>query len=131
MTADHEDLNLAAGDEQVVEPLCADVATWVEHVYAAVYIRKITQTQRWCPSWWAHSEAIVRLTALWRTWEAARASEEESGMADWLRTCFDTINPVLLAADGPFASCTADRHSEQTPMPLVGAPAGFWDHPEE
>ena len=27
---------------------------------------------RWCPQWWAHPEAVSRLTALWRSWEAFR-----------------------------------------------------------
>src|SRR5664280_1675862 len=44
---------------------------WVEHIYANTFIRRLGQTQRWCASWWAHAEAIVRLEALWRTWEAA------------------------------------------------------------
>lgn len=50
-----------------VEPLCADVTTWVEHVYALTFIRGIGQSQRWCASWWRHPEAIVRLQALWQT----------------------------------------------------------------
>jgi hypothetical protein len=50
-----------------VEPLCADVTTWVEHVYALTFIRGIGQSQRWCASWWGHPEAIVRLQALWQT----------------------------------------------------------------
>jgi len=109
-----------------VAPLCEDVETWVEHVYAVVYVRKISQSQRWCPQWWAHAEAIVRLTALWRTWEAARAAEDDGAIADWLRVYFDALNPVLLADDGPFASCTADRHSDQRPLPLAASPLGFW-----
>ena len=114
------------GEDDVLEPLCPDVQTWVEHVYAPVFIRRITPTQRWCPSWWAHAEAIVRLTALWRSWEAARASAEEAAMADWLRGSLDQLNPVLLAPDGPFSSCTPDRHTDPTPMPLHPAPPGYW-----
>lgn len=128
--APDEDQEAEAEAEETVEPeppLCPDVQTWVEHVYAPTYIRKITQTQRWCPSWWAHPEAIVRLTALWRTWEVARASEDDTAMADWVRAYLDAINPVLLAADaGPFASCAPDRHSEQAPMPLTSPPADYW-----
>ena len=114
-------------EDEPIEPLCEDVETWVEHVYAVVYVRKVGQVQRWCPQWWAHAEAIVRLTALWRTWEAARASDEDSAMADWLRTYFDALNPVLLADDGPFASCSADAHREQRPLPLTAPPVGFWN----
>lgn len=122
-----EDAEEVVEEDEPEPPLCPDVQTWVEHVYAPTYVRKITQTQRWCPSWWAHPEAIVRLTALWRTWEAARASEDDTAMADWVRAYLDAINPVLLAADaGPFASCAPDRHSEQAPMPLTAPPADYW-----
>lgn len=109
-----------------IQPICEDVETWVTHEYAPVYIRKINQTQRWCPSWWAHAEAIIRLTALWQTWESARAAEHPAAMAEWLHSHLDAINPVLLAADGPFASCTPDRHNDQSPMPLTAAPPGHW-----
>lgn len=121
-----DEVGVDAGDEPCVEPLCPDVETWVEHVYAPVFIRRITQTQRWCSRWWDHAEAIIRLTALWRTWETARAADDEAAMADWLRLVFDAINPVLLAPDGPFTSCTPDRHADQAPMPLLPAPPGHW-----
>lgn len=124
---DLADEDLVDEELPTVEPLCVDVETWVEHVYAVVYVRKINQTQRWCGQWWAHAEAIVRLSALWRTWEAARAASTDAAMGDWLRTYFDAINPVLLADDGPFASCTPDRHSEQRPLPLTAPPTGFWN----
>jgi hypothetical protein len=126
LDTDPEELADLSSEDAGVEPLCADVETWVEHIYTVIYIRKISQHQRWCPQWWAHAEAIVRLTALWRTWESARISDEESALADWLRVYFDAINPVLLAADGPFASCTVDRHSDQRPMPLDEPPIGYW-----
>ena len=113
-------------DGEVFEPLCPDVQTWVEQVYVTTFVRKITQSQRWCPSWWAHAEAIVRLTALWQTWESARLSEDGAGMADWLRGYLDVLNPVLLGPDGPFASCTVDRHSDQPPMPVTQPPDGYW-----
>ena len=111
----------------VVPPVYESVTSWVEHSYSPIYIRKITQTVRWCPQWWAHPEAVIRLTALWRTWESARASDEDAAMADWLRTYFDAINPVLLSTDGPFHSCTLDRHAEPRPLPVTTPPPGHWD----
>jgi Domain of unknown function (DUF4913) len=113
-------------EEQTIPPLCADVQTWVEHVYVTTFIRTTNATQRWCPSWWAHAEAIVRLTALWQTWETARASDDSAGIADWLRTHLDALNPALLAPDGPFSSCTNDRHNEQAPMPVTAPPPNYW-----
>jgi len=107
-------------------PLCPDLTTWVEHIYVTTFIRRLSQTQRWCPSWWAHAEAIVRLQALWQTWEAARLATDGAGLADWLRSYLDPINPGLLGPDGPFASCAADRHSEPAPLPVTAPPAGYW-----
>lgn len=116
----------SAGEPEPVEPLCADVTTWVEHVYAPTFIRRISQTERWCASWWGHPEAIVRLQALWQTWEAARAAAGGAAMADWLRLYLDQINPVLLSPDGPFAACTTDRHTEPVPLPVTAPPADYW-----
>ena len=111
-----------------VEPLHADVETWVEHVYVKTFIRPYSQNERrWCARWWAHPEAIVRLTALWETWEAARAAEDPHPMADWLWRYLDTLNAVLLGPEGPFASCSPDKHVEQPPMHTEPAPAGYWD----
>ena len=115
-----------AGDG-AAEPVCPDVQTWVELVYTPTFPRKISQTTRWCASWWAHPEAIVRLTALWQSWEAARLVTDGSGMADWLRNYFDALNPVLLSPEGPFCSCTPDRHAgDQTPLPVTAPPADHW-----
>jgi hypothetical protein len=119
------------GAADVLVPLCRDVETWVNHIYAPTFIRRTTQLQRWCPSWWAHPEAIVRLTALWRTWEIARVAETGDGIADWLRGYFDPINPVLLGAEGPFGSCTPDRHTDTPALPVTPAPGDWWDHPAD
>lgn len=37
------------------------------------YRRAVGSAARtWCPQWWRHAEAIVRLEALWRSWEHLR-----------------------------------------------------------
>ena len=101
----------------------------VEHIYANTFIRRLGQTQRWCASWWAHAEAIVRLEALWRTWEAAAASDNGAATAEWLRIYLDPLNGPLLGPDGPFSSCTPERHSESEPMWVTAPPAGYWREP--
>jgi len=65
---------------------------------------------RWCPQWWAHAEALSRLEALWRTWEAARLDPLQ-GIAVWYRDFCDPRLLVLFSPAGPFAQCTAERHS--------------------
>lgn len=116
-----------ADSEDAPQPFCPDVETWVTTIYVTTYMRKMGgQILRWCAQWWQHPEAIVRLTALWQTWEAARINEDPGAMADWIRVYHDGLTPVLLSADGPFNSCTPIRHADQTPMPTTLAPAGYW-----
>ena len=102
----------------------ASVEDWVRGHLAVVYPRAVTPTARWCPRWWDHAEAICRLEALWRTWEAARL-DPLRGMADWYRD-LDPQLAVLTSPAGPFAQCTPDRHAAPSPLPLLPAPAGHW-----
>lgn len=81
---------------------------------------------RWCPQWWAHAEALSRLEALWRTWEAARLDPLQ-GIAVWYRDFCDPRLRVLFSPAGPFAQCTAERHSPGRWLPTVPAPDGHWD----
>lgn len=116
-------------DDDPIEPLCATVQEWVDTIYTTTYIRRAAGSGqvRWCAQWWQHAEAIVRLSALWRTWEAARANTEDpAAMANWLVHYLDTINPVLLSAEGPFGNCTPDKHEDQKGMPTQPAPPGWW-----
>lgn len=111
--------------EDAPEPLYPDVQSWVENLYVTAFIRQENQQIRWCASWWAHPEAIIRLTALWQTWETARLVPG-SGMADWLRGYLDSLAPALHSPTGPFASCTTDKHRDQQPMAVGPAPTGYW-----
>lgn len=112
--------------EPELEPVYADVQSWVENLYIATFVRPDGQQLRWCAAWWAHPEAIIRLTGLWQTWEMARLVPGV-GMADWLRTYLDSLAPVLHSSSGPFASCTPDKHTDQQLMAVTEPPAGYWD----
>ncbi len=57
-------------------------------------------------------EAISRLEALWRTWEALR-TDPLLGMGTWYRDHLDHLDhqlPILTVAVGPFADCDPTRH---------------------
>lgn len=66
--------------------------------------------QRWCHQWDAHPEAVLRLTLAWKTWERAR--HDPTAYTSWLLDTWDRMWAALTAADGPFASCTPQRHDE-------------------
>ncbi|WP_176451756.1 DUF4913 domain-containing protein [Enemella dayhoffiae] len=75
----------------------------------------------WCPRWWLHPEAVVRIEALWRTWEDAQP-DAYRGMALWLRDQFDHHWPRIVGNPGPLMYCTAEVHR---PLPILRAiPAG-------
>lgn len=105
------------------EPLYPDVEAWVEAVYTTTFPRQ--GRARWCARWWAHPEAVLRLTALWQSWELARV-QPGSGFADWLTRYLDPIHAQLISDEGPFSACTKDRHTDVKPWPVEFTPDGYW-----
>ena len=97
----------------------------VEH-FCPVYARPTSPTVRWCASWWDHAEAIYRLEALWRSWEAYRL-EPRLGIASWLRDYLDPQLRELTSPTGPFASCTTDRHSPVKALLTNQPPEAYLD----
>jgi len=90
------------------------------------YRRAVSSTSStWCPEWWRHAEAIIRLEALWRSWEHLRL-DAALGMSVWLREHADHHMTVLLSSNGPLKGCTPKQHSERPlpPLPSTLAPSG-------
>lgn len=106
------------------EPLYPNVEAWVAGWFAPTFARRLG-TVRWCATWWAHAEAIVRLEALWRTWEALRL-DPNLGMATWLRDHLDPQRLVLMGDGGPFQACEDAEHNPPPELPVTPAPAGYW-----
>ena len=111
-------------------PHYPSLQAWVAAYFVVMFARPLSPAVRWCASWWAHAEALSRLEALWRSWEAARL-DPVRGMALWYRDVLDPQLAVLLATGGPFAQCTPDRHSPVRALPTEPAPPGYWDLPHQ
>jgi hypothetical protein len=114
--------------ELVPEPLYPNVEAWVTGWFAPTFARRLG-TSRWCARWWLHAEAIVRLEALWRSWETLRL-DPNLGMATWLRDHLDPQRQVLMGDSGPFQACEAGEHNPPPELPVIPAPAGYWPSPE-
>ncbi len=108
----------AAGDEQAFLPCFGSLEEWVADVFAATYARRSTPTFRWCAQWWRHPEAIARLEALWRSWEALR-TDPLLGIASWHASHLDQQLPIL-------SDPTRHFDPEQPYLPVQPAPAGWW-----
>ncbi|GEM32376.1 hypothetical protein NN3_33830 [Nocardia neocaledoniensis NBRC 108232] len=76
----------------------------------------------WCPQWWRHPGAVVRLDALWRAWEYCR-HVGAFGISQWLLDHADPHVRVLLSPSGPFQHCSGEHgHRATEPLPVVDLP---------
>jgi len=106
-----------ADPQEIPEPVFETVEDWVDGYFRPRFRRPLGGEFRWCPKWWAHPEAVSRLTALWRSWEACRL-EPATGISDWYRDHLDHHLPILLGSRGPFFQCGPDSgHVDQPPFP--------------
>ena len=102
---DDEAAGTAGTGQPAPEPAFPDVTTFV-----TAYLAKVTEVRlggqlTWCPQWWRHAGAMVRLEALWRAWEVLRL--QPGGLSSWFTSHYDPHMRQLLDADhGPFSSCT-------------------------
>ncbi|MGK5557795.1 DUF4913 domain-containing protein [Actinomadura kijaniata] len=112
-------------DEQA-GPVFANPEEFVRHFLSPLIRRRLGGSYTWCAQWWAHAEGLMRITALWETWEHYR-TEGALGMSTWMLHHLDPHLNVLLSKDGgPFSACKPDRHTQLEPLPSSAAPSWLW-----
>jgi len=113
----------AQAPQGAVEAAYPDLQSWVAEWFGPMFGRRLGATH-WCATWWKHDEAVFRLMALWRSWEALR-SDGAMGMASWIRDHLDSTRRELLGSDGPFQACDGEAQGEAAhnpPPPLATVP---------
>jgi Domain of unknown function (DUF4913) len=110
-----------------LEPRFENLVAWVAGYFAPTFGRlgRNSATSRWCARWWDHPEAVLRLDALWCSWETAEATPGRD-LSDWIRLHLDPNVAVLASPDGPFAACTADHHAPDVPLASEAPPKQWW-----
>ncbi|NKX90638.1 DUF4913 domain-containing protein [Nocardia coubleae] len=98
------------------------VAEWVAEYFVVLYGDDLAYRRgeplRWCPEWWCHPGAAVRLDALWRAWEYYRARGGPA-MSTWLLDHADPHVSRLTAPNGPFRRCSVeDGHQDSSALPV-------------
>lgn len=126
-------VNTGAGDlDDDAPPLYfASVDEFVREMIVPVFRRRTgdRNASRWAADWWRYPEAVIRLEALWRSWEHLRL-DPALGMSIWLRDHADYHLGILFSEDGPFGrSEDASSHGDALPYerPPVGLFPGFGD----
>lgn len=106
------------------------VDEFVREYLRNAYRRRIDGKSRvWAARWWEYDEAVIRLEALWRSWEYLR-QEPSTGMSVWWRDHADHHMSVLMDPQGPFyAADAASRENQETkggPLPYLAPPPGLF-----
>ncbi|MBF6248321.1 DUF4913 domain-containing protein, partial [Nocardia elegans] len=108
------------------------VVEFVENYLSLVYRRQVTDISEtvWCPEWWKHAEAAVRLEALWRAWEHLRM-DPATGLSVWFLDHADPHMTKLFDPRGPFKYCSVrNGHKDMlNPLPLKSPVQGQFDQP--
>jgi hypothetical protein len=126
---DEPDVDEDEADEEeepeVPELVFASVDEWFRRYWRFSYRRRVSGkgsgTGRWSGRWWENDEALQRLPALWRGWEAAR-QDPALGTSAWWINHADPHMSALLSLDGPFAG-SQDENPPGEPLPYRRPPA--------
>ncbi|MFK4806759.1 DUF4913 domain-containing protein [Microbacterium sp. ZW CA_36] len=125
---------LDADPEPVDEPTLyyGSVDEFVREYLVNAYRRRVDgQRTMWAADWWKYDEAVIRLEALWRSWEELRLNPA-TGMSVWWRDHADHHMSILLSADGPFAAAgeggpdRPNTNEKGQPLPYTAPPAGMF-----
>ena len=102
------------------------VDEFVQAMVITVFRRNVgpRAENRWSARWWESAEAIMRLEAMWRAWEALR-NDPATGISHWLRDHADYHMTILLSPTGPFAR-SQDEARTTDPLPYTPPPDGLF-----
>lgn len=125
---DLEDTRDGEAGDAPLQPYYPHVGVFMSDLLAPTYRRQLDgRTRTWCPQWWKHAEAIVRLEALWRAWEHLRL-DPATGTSIWLRDHLDHHMTVLMDPEGPLKGCnpTKGHGTRLDPLPIEEPPEGLF-----
>ena len=111
---DEEDQHPNSGhshDEPEPELVYASAVEFFAELLAQSYVRDVNEGApfAWCPEWYKHPEALIRMEAIWRAWEHLRL-EPALGVSTWWLNHADPHMRVLMDKEGPFKKCAYDGH---------------------
>ena len=121
-----------AGNDATPEPpaelFFGSTDEFVRELVCPVFRRNVGEAgraeYRWSARWWESAEAVIRLEAMWRSWEQARL-DPATGISTWLRDHADYHLSILTSPTGPFAH-SRDTANVTDPLPYEAPPPGLF-----
>lgn len=116
----------SAGADKAPQLYYACLDDFVREIIIELFRRRVGERapRRWSAQWWRNTEAVLRLDALWRSWEQLRL-DPATGMSVWLRDHADHHMRMLMDPEGPFATST-DSNRPGEPLPYQAPPEGLF-----
>lgn len=132
---DEEEQSPAGGHshaEPEPELVYSSAVEFFADLLAQSYVREVNEgaAYAWCPEWYKHPEALIRMEAIWRAWEHLRL-EPALGVSTWWLNHADPHMRILMDKEGPFKKCAYDGHktptSDRSALPHKAPEAGIFD----
>lgn len=110
-------------DQPEPELVYSSAVEFFAELLAQSYVREVNEgaTFAWCPEWYKHPEALIRMEAIWRAWEHLRL-EPALGVSTWWLNHADPHMRVLMDKEGPFKKCAYDGHKPPRTPGLAALP---------
>lgn len=115
-----------------VEPQYKNPFDFFDRFLRNQYPTTVTRMQqlRWSRKWYMHTEAVTRVSALWKAYEAARRDNPDNYMSDYLRFHSDYHMDRLMRADGVFDDCRRED-TPSVPIPVDPMKDSYPAHDKE
>lgn len=112
-----------AHEEPEAELVFDSAIEFFVELLAPSYVRDVNggAAFAWCPEWYKHPEALVRMEAIWRAWEHLRL-EPALGISIWWLSHADPHMRVLMDKEGPFKKCAYEGHKPPRTPGLAALP---------
>jgi hypothetical protein len=127
-----EESAAGGGEGYGPELVYANAVDFFADLMAQSYVREVNEGAAfaWCPEWYKHPEALIRMEAIWRAWEHLRL-EPALGVSTWWLNHADPHMRILMDTEGPFKKCAYDGHKtparDRTTLPHKTPEAGIFD----
>jgi hypothetical protein len=93
------------------QPTWYDLEDWVVSWMQGTIERRASNSRRWCPQWYEHSEVVTRFWALYNSWREMTNKDDALTYSTWFVDHLDRHLDAIFSTDGPFAACSPDRHT--------------------